>query len=282
MDFKNYLSKISAIVTEWLKFAGWLAWSFIMGIATVITFLIIFVLLLAILPDPLVWLISIISLLWFVYTYRHKITTVIAILIACALALALLGSMKYYLLPEWMITKMSTNFSFHSFGMTKIKNKTVDTLTAYGSVDLEDVLIEGPLTIYGRLDASSTKVQGRVAVYGRTELEDIDLKDDLTVYGKLNLDRGVVSGETKVYGAIRIEDSKLNDLVAYSRNITLKDSVAKNIFVYKKEHGKAIVTLVASKIEGDIVFDSGQGTVILEHGSSIAGKVVDGDIEIKQ
>jgi len=167
-----------------------------------------------------------------------------------------------------------------SFGVTTFKDETFDTLTCYGASRLDNVSIKGPLTIYGRLDANDLNVQGKVFIYGQTEMNDIHLKDDLMVYGRLTFDKGVVEGKTKIYGSVRIEDGKLNDLFVHARRITLNSSSVKNIYM-EKEHGKITVVLVKTKVEGDIVFDSGNGRVIVDHDSSISGKVIDGNIEVK-
>jgi cytoskeletal protein CcmA (bactofilin family) len=284
MNIKDNLLKIKTITTAVLRFVGKLIWSCIMDIATVITFLLIFVLLLAILPASLVWILSIGSLLWLVYTYRHNVATIIAILITCGLVLALVSSLKYSLFPDWVLTKSSSVFRMHylnkSFGVRTFKDETFDTLTCYGASHLDNVSIKGPLTIYGRLDANDLNVQGKVFIYGQTEMNDVQLKDDLMVYGKLTLDKGVVAGKTKIYGSVRIEDGKLNDLFVHARRITLTSSSVKNIYM-EKESGKITVVLVKTKVEGDIVFDSGKGRVIVDRNSSISGKVIDGDIEVR-
>jgi len=49
----------------------------------------------------------------------------------------------------------------------------------------------------------------------------------------------------------------------------------------KKDTGKVTVTLVKTKVNGDITFDCGNGRVILDRESSISGKVIDGNIEVR-
>jgi len=138
-------------------------------------------------------------------------------------------------------------------------------------------LIQGPLTIYGRFNADDLKVQGPVTIYGRTALHDINFKDDFTVYGKVDLNNGRIVGETTIYGKACIEECHMNDLIVYAKKITLTSSTVKNIYMKEKSR-KTTVILVGSKVEGDIVFDSGKGNVILERGAFVAGKVRGGDI----
>ena len=284
MNFKDSIPHILALCTKSLTYIGKLVWSCIIGIATVITFLLIFALLLAILPRPLVWLVSVASLLWFVYNYRDQITIIIAALIAFGLALMLLYSINRSLFPDWIMTKSSSafriNFSNKSFGLTQYKNETFDSLTCYGATQLDNVSIRGPLAIYGQLDANKLSIQGPITIYGHAELDDITCKDEITVYGKLTLDKGTISGKTKIYGGARIEQSTVDDLVTYARKITLTSSTVKNIHM-KKDTGKVTVTLVKTKVNGDITFDCGNGRVILDRESSISGKVIDGNIEVR-
>lgn len=281
MDINDMLVKIGTVVVGALVFCGWLIWSIIKGIATVITFLIIFALLSAILPFHLGEIVLLILLLWFVWGHRHEITTVIGVLIACVLALMLLNTIKYSLLPTWAITKYSSIFSIdfvdRSFGVTEIKNKTLDSLTCYGSADLDNVVINGPLTSYGRVTADVLNVHGPVVVHGHATVNDVNVKDDLIVYGRLHLHKGFIAGTTNIYGRADIEESNLHDLIVYAKKIIVTSSIIKNIYM-KNEYGRTTVTLVGSTVDGDIIFDGGNGKVILERGASVGGVVHGGTI----
>ncbi len=282
MDLKNNIPSILAFFTKSLAYIGKLVWSCIMGIATIITFLLIFVLLLAILPRPFVWIISIVSLLWFIYNFQNQIITTIAILIAFCLALMLLYMVNRSLFPHWIITKtfstFKINFSNKSFGLTHYKNRSFETLTCYGSSQLDSVSISGPLTIYGQLDAQKLHTQGPITIYGHAKLNDITSKDTIIVYGKLTLNKSIISGKTQLYGKTHIEQSTMDDLAVYAKKVTLTSSNVKNIYM-KKDSENGIVTLIKTIVDGNIVFDYKKGRVILDRDSSIKGNIINGNIE---
>jgi hypothetical protein len=135
--------------------------------------------------------------------------------------------------------------------------------------------------VHGQLSASDLDVGEKVTIHGQATLNDVNFKDDLTVHGQLALDNGVIAGETSIHGQAHISKCRMNNLVVYARKITLTTSTVKNIYVKETNH-KTTITLIDSKVEGDIVFDSGNGKVILEDGAAVGGKIIGGDETLQQ
>lgn len=286
MDTKNTFEQFLDSIGKFLKFVGKFVWSFIRAIATVITLLIIFALLAYLISLKSAWIVTLILLLWFVYTNRKKVTTVIAVSMAFVLALMLFSAIKYSLFPNWAKTKyLSSGIQLfnRSFGATRMEGKEIDSFTSYGAAQLDNVSIRGPLQVYGHLDASELKVQGSAKIYGHAELNDVNFNSDLSVYGRIDLDAGTIAGKTSIYGKAEIKKCEMTDLYVYARKIKLESCTVKNIYVKtsKKEWAdrETVVRLIDTKVQGNVAFDGENGKVILEQGASVSGKVVGGNVQ---
>ena len=79
------------------------------------------------------------------------------------------------------------------------------------------------------------------------------------------------------YGFLQAKDSSFGKIIFGIRNAILSDSTTKKIIVRKEEKIiDQIVELHNVKVEGDIVFESGNGKVLLKGNSEVAGRVEGG------
>jgi len=216
------------------------------------------------------------------------------------LALALVNSIKYSLFPDWVMVKYAplfrTEFMYKKFGSTEIKSRTVNNLTIHGTTDLDDMTINGPLAVYGRLHGSDLKVKGAITIHGQATLHDIvcaddvtihgqanlkgiDVSGDLVVHGQLNIKRGSILGTTHVHGQAYIDKSTMADLMAHSEEITIKNSTLKNITLKQSYGRKIVVTLIDSTVDGNITFENENGIVVLKNDAKVQGKIIGGTAE---
>ena len=84
---------------------------------------------------------------------------------------------------------------------------------------------------------------------------------DITVRGPLQLDGTTISGLTTVSGPIKASSANLQSLLL-KENLTSQE----------------VYLLANSVVQGDITFEGKEGTVHLQAGSSIKGKVINGQV----
>ncbi len=184
-----------------------------------------------------------------------------------------------------------------SAGSMKLSHATLDSLTNHGATDLDDVIINGPLTcngaadlekvevkgalkVNGRLNAEHLNVQGEITVRGKADIENLSCAGDVTIHGKVDLEDATVAGTTTIHGKVDIDNCHLQDLVVAAEKLDIDGSTIKSI-VMKKIDAHVIVYLDNTTVAGDIVFEDENGEVILEGRSSIGGKVIGGNVVSK-
>ncbi len=172
------------------------------------------------------------------------------------LAILTLSTFIYYLLRH-----SCAGFS----GKISIENSIKKCIMHYGYVNLENVTILENTFVSGKLVASNAS------------LNDIKINGELFLYqssiinGKVNIDGLLVSSSTKFEKPIFITSSK----------IELNDgTVTKDIYIMKHriDSKEEFLYIDNSTVDGDIIFESNLGKVILINGSKILGNVYGGKI----
>ena len=153
-----------------------------------------------------------------------------------------------------------------------------------GSASLNELDLKKNLFVDGSLTLNKGVILGEVEVDGSANINYAELKSDLTVDGSLNINNVSVSGKTDVDGMASIKESKINDLVVCGKKTKIEFSEVKSIHVKKLNkiqilwRRRQVVRLIDSQVHGDIIFDSGDGEVILQNGATVDGKIVGGKI----
>ena len=175
-------------------------------------------------------------------------------------------------------------------GNARLEKLSYDSLTIAGALDFNNLTIEKTLTVEGSANGNSLKCNKFIVnssftgkniqaqngeVNGTLVCDTVTIDEDLTVNGSLSGKKIKVSGKTKVDGNLDASKSSFSDIeVATTYRITLTSSKAKNIFVKKSKYESQRIYLEGRTIiEGNIIFESGNGKVLVSRKAKIMGEV---------
>jgi hypothetical protein len=148
-----------------------------------------------------------------------------------------------------------------------------------GLVEGYDFLIKGSLTINGKTTLNTVKAAGSTTIHGQTTLSNTDFQN-LTVSGKLNAS-GSKFADTKVNGSVNLRDVVIKGSLTARTSLAILNGVeVKKITIMRsKPNTPQIICLEkASRVQGDINFEAGNGKVYTIGASKIIGKVMGGNV----
>ncbi len=151
--------------------------------------------------------------------------------------------------------------------------------TINGTVEGHDLAINGSLMIKGKTTLNKVKIKDSTTIDGQTTLSDANLQN-LTVNGKLNAS-GSQFANTTVNGSVNLRDVVIHgSLTASSKRIVLNGVDVKSIQIKKSlsNDSQTVCLEKASRVQGDIHFDVGNGKVYTIGASTILGKVIGGQV----
>lgn len=143
---------------------------------------------------------------------------------------------------------------------------TVDSLSGNGMVTVNGTIVSGATLVNGLLNAEDASFFS-LEVNGSVRLTQCTINDVASVKGSL------VASSTKFEKALEIFSSEtrfINSKV--SNNLRLGHTDSKKQVVYLDNF---------SEVSGDIIFDDGQGEVIVRGQSKVGGKVIGGQVIAK-
>ena len=190
-------------------------------------------------------------------------------------------------------------------GPTFLSGKKFKKLTVYGPTDLRDVNVSekldvaGPLSVNkaqineikvaGPVDLNGSKI-GFFNIYGPLDIKDSQINEDSTLYGPLEAIGSKFDKGLTVYAReLHFESSSLKSLIVfYSRkdekglNFNLGNKIKITIGGNSDDETKSDSPIVylkkGSKIFGGVEFKGDPGKVILEDGSKVHGKIINGKV----
>lgn len=140
---------------------------------------------------------------------------------------------------------------------------TINGLSGNGAVIVHGTVIKGLTSVNGMLNAKNAEFNA------------------LHVNGSVEIDQCLVNDSSEIKGTLHASASKfLNSIEVYSNETKFFDSsVNGNLHINHSNHQKQIVYLSGnSEVSGDIIFDDGNGEVIVKGAAKISGKVVGGNL----
>ena len=147
-----------------------------------------------------------------------------------------------------------------------IKNEIVNgNIVCVNNLYFKDVIINGNLNVKGDFIGSNFKVEnfliiGNASFSGKTK----------------------IMGSFEIVGELKADDSQfLNKIIINSRIVSLLNgSGAKDIqFVKSRENvTEEYLYIDNSVVNGNVVFESGKGHVVLKNGGKLVGKVIGGNV----
>jgi len=152
--------------------------------------------------------------------------------------------------------------TFSPLRLVYLKEKSYDNLTINGTSKLDNILVEKKLISYGSLLVTDSII------------------GTMHSNGKTDLDKATIKGISSVYGPLNAQYSTLDQIIIYSKKMIFSDSTTKTITVKKvEESDEPVIELYNSKVDGDVIFQGGNGKVLLDSNSKVMGKVIGGVLE---
>lgn len=153
------------------------------------------------------------------------------------------------------------------YGSFKASEGSLGELEVYGPAKLWKIGVSAKTLISGPLDASDSTF-ALLRVLGPAHLEDVTAAS-IEVHGPLQINKGRVKGESKILGELKADRVQFNDQITVAAHyIEIRDCQLKGIKVLKSTNDPRPQKLVlqgSTEISGPIVFESGNGHVIIKN-----------------
>lgn len=139
----------------------------------------------------------------------------------------------------------------------------VDNLSGNGMVTVNGTTVSGTTLVNGLLNADDASFFS-LEVNGSARLAQCTINDVVSIKGSL------IASSTKFEKTLEIYSSEIR---------FINSKVSSNLHFGHTDSGKQVVYLDNfSEVAGDIIFDDGQGKVILRGQSKVGGKIIGGYI----
>ena len=162
-------------------------------------------------------------------------------------------------------------------GSIDLANVELDKVLVNGSAELKSSKFQF-LIVNGALNFKDLIVSNTIEINGAANGENIE-SHNLIVAGSLEGYRIKVTKGT-VSGYLHAHNSDFEELEFDSKNIILNNSMARNI-IFKSSKNKVKQKLVLQGktiVNGDIIFKSGLGEVLLDSQAKLTGKIIGGKV----
>jgi hypothetical protein len=165
------------------------------------------------------------------------------------------------------------------YGPTYLENKKLDCIKILGPATLEGVTVSGTISILGPAKLRDSNLQN-LQISGPLNARKVNLKT-LTANGPSRLERVVVDGKITINGTLYAEESNFKDMLSIATDkMTLDHSMAVNIEVRKNsswlEKPQRVHLTNNTTVKGDIIFEAGNGIVVISKGAVLKGAVKGG------
>jgi hypothetical protein len=169
-----------------------------------------------------------------------------------------------------------SNLSITDNNIIKIKNKSLNTFSRYGPLEIYDSDIQSKLIIYGTINFKDLVVNGiskiygtvygrngnlyKLNVYGDINIQDSEI-NNLELYGNLNADNINIENEAFIAGKIYVSNSTFNKINIVSNIIRFDDSYIDELIIIN-DNNKLKIMLGESN-DKNIVIKSKPKKIIL-------------------
>jgi len=189
---------------------------------------------------------------------------------------------RFLLLMTSGLLVLSTLEAGNYYGPTDLKEKSEDNISIFGPADLTKVKTDN-LSVSGPLDFSYLEVTNTLTNKGPVD-GDHGKFGKVEVRGPVDFSYVIVSGDTSIFGVLDASDSQFKAIKFTGEEIHLDNVTADSIYfgINDSKRAEKLTLKGNTVINGDITFDSGKGTVLVEDSSvQIKGKVKGGTVTKK-
>jgi hypothetical protein len=175
------------------------------------------------------------------------------------IVIIILAAIGYFL-----FVKSESSSTHVSTGVISYAKDTIGSIDATGYVTLNGTTVRKKVEVKGRIDAKEAHI------------------GSLQVTGNANLNGCIVDGLCEVSGFLNGINTRFKDKIIISSNsLSLQACQAPAIEVKKTgwAFGSQVIELSKNSKVGEIIFESGNGKVIVTEGSTVSGPVIGAEIE---
>ncbi len=140
---------------------------------------------------------------------------------------------------------------------------------AYGKESFDALKVDGMLALDG------TTIEGLLEVNGMLMAEWANI-GELRVNGMAKFRDSTIRGKTAVSGMLKAKRTKFQGMVTIASQMLLLASSEADSITVRKIPGRAVQTLIlldGTTVDGDVIFESGRGEVVMDASSKILGNV---------
>lgn len=164
------------------------------------------------------------------------------------------------------------------FGMLNCSKGEVDSAEANGNAMVIGTIINGDLTVNGQLTANDAKLTS-VTVNGAMTLENSRIAKNLIVRGSAFIKNSKIKGTTIMYGHMVAEDTTFGGEVAISAtHVSLTKCQTQEIHINKSKAKTETLELDNTIVDGDVIFESKKGSIIMCNDAKILGEIKGGKV----
>lgn len=152
-----------------------------------------------------------------------------------------------------------------------------------GSYKADDTQIEMNVCINGEaVLGKNVQVQKSMLVNGRLIAHQSTLMSDLTVNGSSSIDNTQIKGHAKFSGSIEAASTTFADKIEILSNLAEFKNCKTQLITFKKLSTKNRVQRLKltknTEVQGDILFEAGNGEVLCDETSKIHGQIIGGKL----
>lgn len=166
-------------------------------------------------------------------------------------------------------------------GLVKLENVELKTTRVNGNAEFKNSKFQS-LTVNGKLNFKDLTVSGLVKINGTANGKNIEC-DRLIVYGNLEGYKIKVNGESILVGYFNVYDSVFKELNVHSGKISLTNTSTNNIVIktLKNKIKQQLILKGQTIVNGDVIFESGSGEVLLDSQAKITGQIIGSKVILK-
>jgi hypothetical protein len=147
-------------------------------------------------------------------------------------------------------------------GPATLKLVKAKSLEVKGALDFKSVDVAGKAEVQGPMKGSKGKF-GQLHVTGPVDVDHV-LCEELTVQGPMKAMYIDITKLATIEGPLDVQHGKFKSLAVTADKIILDEVVVDTITVSKGSKDQVLILKSSTVVNGDIVFESGEGTVQVE------------------
>lgn len=177
-------------------------------------------------------------------------------------------------------TVWAADKDINSFGDNEISNIKISKLNHSGSIEILNASINDFAIINGQLKAKKTTFS-ELTINGDAELDRSSVDGNLAINGSIEADSSAFNGPVLIHGHISAESSQfVNTITLHGNQAEFEECSLQKLVIQKNNSNMPqTIYLEDTIVKGDIIFEQGNGIVMIDDDSKIQGSITGGTIK---